>query len=153
MIAYLTVFFLAFWKFMFTPTAAFALGLGFYETLIWTFLGALVSVTVFYFFARYFMRRAAIKRFHSYAIARTDNLPFRPNDFTKLNKSIVHVKRRIKRPIGCIVFPLFLSLPLGTIVASKFYRLNRSTYKWLLIGVLINSLLLTFITYLIFNQF
>ena len=138
---------------MFTPAAGFAMGLGFYETFILSFLGALTSVLIFYSFARFFMRRAAIKRFQRYAMANANNQPFQPKDFSKMNKWIVQVKKKIKRPVGCVIFPLFLSLPLGTIVVSKFYRFNRSTLKWLLIGTLINAFLLTLVTYFIFIQF
>lgn len=153
MAAYVTIFLLAFWKFMFTPAAAFAMGLRFHETLILSFFGALTSVSIFYIFARFFMRRAAIKRFRKYTMAIEANQPFQPRDFSKINKLIVKVKKKIKRPIGCIVFPLFLSLPLGTIIVSKFYSFNRTTLKWLLIGTLINAFLLTLVTYFIFFSF
>lgn len=132
------------WKFMFTPLAGPAAGLTFWETLISCLIGGYISITLFYFASSYWMRigqkRSTEKR------RRSANGQIRK---IKRYRKIVRFKHRLKRPLVCWLFPLFLSLPLGTIITAKFYRHKKSTFPLIVGGTTLNGFIITGLAYII----
>jgi hypothetical protein len=53
------------------------------------------------------------------------NLVHRRRIFTKFNRNVIRVKRRTGLAGIAFIAPMFLSLPLGTFLAEKFYRDKR----------------------------
>ena len=67
--------------------------------------------------------------------------------FTRMNKLIVRVKRNIGwYPISFWV-PLFLSIPVGSIIVAKFYGKRIFTFPLIVIGIVLNGLIITTIRY------
>ena len=135
---------------MFTPMAGPAAGLSFIETFLSCLIGAYFSVTLFYFTSNYFMIQAqkrfsrrkelAIKRGKLHKIKKT---------FTKSNRRVIKFKLIFSRWMTCWLFPLFLSLPLGTIITAKFYKHQKNTFGLILLGVTLNCFIITGGTYFV----
>lgn len=136
---YLSFFLVSTIKFLFAPFGGPAAGLSFIETYLSCCAGAIFSATVFYFASEYFLKRAHDK--HQKNLA--ENKVSIKKKFTKTNKKIVNLKRKIGI-IGVSVFaPLFLSVPLGCIITAKFYGKEKKTFFLILAGIFFNGLLTT----------
>lgn len=147
---YTSLFLLGTIKFMVAPLGGPALGLSFLETYVSCVSGAIFSSSIFFFSASYFMKKSEVKRQKAIEHSRLNNEEYIPkNKFTRMNKLIVKLKRSIGI-IGISLWaPLFLSIPLGSIVVAKFYGKNVITYPLIILGILINGVIITGITYLI----
>jgi hypothetical protein len=144
-----SIFLIASTKSMIAPLPGPKLGLSFIETYIATTSGAILGVAVFYFAAEYFMLRTKKKRDKKRQIALSKGLRFKEKKkFTRINRLIV----RIKRSLGIIGLafwaPFFMSIPIGAIVVAKFYGKRKITFPLMCVGVGINALITTSITYL-----
>lgn len=134
---YLSVFGMATFKFVFSPSLGWGIGLGFIEVLLSSVLGAWVSFTFFYLSSNFFMKRAREKRLN----ASEEERKKVKKKFTRLNKWMVKMKRS---PRGfrtlVILGPNFLSVPVGAIVVAKFYGHMKKTY-WIAMASLGGSAL------------
>jgi hypothetical protein len=140
------------WKFMFTPMAGPAAGLTFWETFLACVFGGYFSVSLFYFGSNYFMeqhRLRQIKR-RNKRLAKGKKIIEKPI-FSHTNRSIVQFKTRTGFVTTCWLFPLFLSLPLGSIVTAKFYKHKKLTFVYIMLGVTLNCLLITGGTYIVYD--
>ncbi len=136
-------------KFMFAPFAGPKAGLTFFETYLSCTSGAIVSSAIFFFSASYFMNRAQLKREKAQQELLDQGLPVKVKKrFTRMNKFVV----RMKRSVGIIGIsfwaPFFLSIPLGSIIAAKFYGENNKAFPLIVIGIFANGIITTGITYL-----
>jgi hypothetical protein len=143
---YVTFFGLSMIKFMFTPFAGPtpAAGLTFAETYISCVSGAILSAAIFYFSSGFFMRRAQEKRAKALKAALALGVPVKPKrKFTRMNKLIVRIKRRFGI-IGVSMYaPFFLSVPIGSIVAAKFYGKEKRTFPLIIFGMFFNGAITT----------
>ena len=140
---YILIFFFAQIKFLFTPLAAYIKWpeLSFLEIFISTVIGALFCFNVVYFLAKRIMTF-----FHKRRVARNLD-PNKKNKkvFTWKNKWIVKVKRSDKGfYLICLFAPLFLSIPIGTIVVAKFYGQRSISYYLVSVLLVVTSFLLTY---------
>lgn len=133
-----TGFLLGTWKFMFahwTVHLAFSAEnfLDVLQIFISVTFGAWFCMAIFYFSSSYFMRRSAEKkkRKREEAIAAGKEVPPVKN-FTKMNKAVVRLKRRFGIVGITFLAPLFLSIPIGTIVCAKFFGKEKITF-WLML--------------------
>jgi uncharacterized membrane protein len=139
---------LATFKFMFAPIYGRGVGMSFMETYLCTFIGALLAAVFFYLLAGFFMARASRKRmkkrldalYHGYVWVE-------PRRFTRINKLVVFVKRKIGIYGIALYAPFFLSVPLGTIITVKFFGRNKKTFPIIVAGLAKNSLITTSIVY------
>lgn len=146
---YLTSFGLGTFKFMFSQAAAAVMGLNFFETLITTTLGAWVSATVFYWMAEYFIVRSIRQRKKKNEKLIAKGLaPIPPKNFTKVNKVIVRIKQRIGFFGVATLTPLFLSVPLGSIIVAKFYGKSKFSFPYILLLTFSYSLLATALVFI-----
>lgn len=132
------------WKFMFTPLAGPAAGLTFWETFIVCSIGGYISATIFYFGSSYFMR-LSVER-HAKRVKKASLkgkiIPMR-RKFTKSNRRIIYFKQRIGRLFSYWAFPLFLSIPVGTIIVAKFYKHYRQTFPLVILFLTIDCFIIT----------
>lgn len=141
---YLTMIFLATWKFMFTPLAGFATGLSFVETVITVLIGAYLAASVFYFGSNYFIRHSVRKRSKRMEIALLKGKPLpKKKIFTRLNRKIIQFKQRVNKYFVFWAFPLFLSIPGGCIIVAKFYKHLPQTFVMILLFLTLDCLLIT----------
>lgn len=135
-------------KFLFTPFGGPAAKLTFLETYIVCVVGAIVSAVVFYFSSEYFLKRAAKKRHLLMEESRRTGVPIqRKKNFTRANKFIVRLKRRIGIVGISMYAPLFLSVPLGSIITAKFYGKDKRTFPLICLGMCVNGAITTGIAY------
>jgi hypothetical protein len=135
---------------LFAPLAGPDANLSFFETYFVCVAGALFSSCIFYFMSEIFLKKAAKKRteLRLGALEKGIELP-RKNKFTKTNKFIVRMKMRFGIYGISMFAPLLLSIPLGTIVAAKFYGKERKTFFIIMLGIVLNGFLTTGLAFLI----
>lgn len=138
------------WKFMFTPLAGPAAGLTFWETFISCSIGGYISATIFYFGSSYFMK-ISVER-HAKKVKRAERkgktIPVK-RKFTKTNRKIIFFKLKIGRLFSYWVFPLFLSIPVGSVIVAKFYKHYYQTFPLIILFLTIDCFIITGGTYLI----
>lgn len=134
---------------MFTPLAGPAAGLTFFETFITCISGGLFAATIFYFGSSYFMKLALRRK-----IAKIDRLKAKgktvrePRKFTKSNRWIIRIKHSLGIYGVSWIFPLFLSVPLGTIITAKFYKHQKKTFPLIVMFLIIDCFVITGVAYL-----
>jgi len=135
-------------KFMFTPFGGIAAKFSFIETYLSCVSGAIFSAAVFYFSSEYFLKRAHLKRKAARLEAQRTGVPLKQKKkFTRMNKFIVRIKRRFGI-IGVSMYaPFFLSVPVGSIIAAKFYGKDKRTFPLIVFGMFFNGAITTGIHY------
>ena len=135
-------------KFMFSAIPGPALGLNYVETVISIFVGAVISAAFFFFSAEYFMQRAQKKRIKLMQEAnKNGETKAQKRVFSRMNKGVVRLKLRFGKIGICFWAPFLLSVPVGSIIVAKFYGKYSFTFLYVILGMLINSLLTSFIVY------
>tara|TARA_B100001109_G_scaffold149449_1_gene121591 strand:- start:660 stop:1124 length:465 start_codon:yes stop_codon:yes gene_type:complete len=147
---YITLASVATIKFMFSAIPGPAMGLSYIETVASISIGAALSAAFFYFSSEFFMNRARTKKIKLRLDAQASGKPYKgKKTFSKVNKAVVKLKLRLGKVGICFWAPFFLSVPVGSIVAAKFYGKHSFTFLFILIGILLNALLTSFIVYVI----
>jgi len=139
-----SIFSLSTFKFMFAPFGGPGLKLTFWETYIACVSGAIFSAIIFYYSAEYFLNRARRKRaaLIEKSLLTGEKLEIKKT-FTRMNKFIVRIKRKLA--------PFFLSIPVGSIVTAKFYGKRRKTFPLIVVGICLNALVTTILSYSIYG--
>jgi hypothetical protein len=133
---------------MFSAIPGPALGLNYVETVISIFVGAVISAAFFFFSAEYFMQRAQKKRIKLMQEAHKNGETIaQKRVFSRMNKGVVRLKLRFGKIGICFWAPFLLSVPVGSIIVAKFYGKYSFTFLYVILGMLINSLLTSFIVY------
>ncbi|MFT5858778.1 MAG: hypothetical protein ACI865_000866 [Flavobacteriaceae bacterium] len=139
-------------KFMFTPLGGPAAGLTFFETYFACVAGGSFGAAVFFFSGNYFINRAEAKYHAQKEKFLLDGTPYKVKKrFTKMNRFII--KLRLKLGIVGISFfiPFLLSVPIGSIITAKFYGDDRRTYPLIVLGMFVNGLATTGLSFLLFS--
>jgi hypothetical protein len=122
--------------------------LNYVETVISIFVGAVISAAFFFFSAEYFMQRAQKKRIKLIQEANKNGETIaQKRVFSRMNKGVVRLKLRFGKIGICFWAPFLLSVPVGSIIVAKFYGKYSFTFLYVILGMLINSLLTSFIVY------
>ena len=128
-------------KFLFALGTALLAGYGYVETVLMTSIGGIMGVMVFYYFGEFINAK-----FQQW-LDRRKKKQKQKRTFTKRNKLIVKTKITYGLIGLALLTPIFLSIPLGCILAARFFRQNRSTLPVLIFFVLFWSLVITGIGY------
>ena len=145
---YFTLALIATVKFMFSAIPGPVKGLTYFETVGSISVGATVSAAFFYFSSEFFMNRARIKRLKLRREAELKGVPFKgKKTFSRMNKVVVKLKLRLGKVGICFWAPFFLSVPIGSIIVAKFYGKYSFTFLFVLVGILLNAFLTSFIVY------
>lgn len=145
---YFALFGLSTFKFMFAPLGGVAMKLNYFETYFSCVAGAIFSASVFFFMSDFFIKRAERKRREKLAEMIAKALPIKKKKvFTFGNKLIIRIKKTFGIYGVCMWVPLFLSIPVGSIVAAKFYGKDKRAFPLVILGVLVNGLILTTLAY------
>lgn len=153
---FLTGFFFGTFKFLFAHWTTFgaAAGMGYdphyYEIFISVTSGAWISMAVFYFLSELLMKRAAKKRHNAYHQAKELGIELvAKKKFTRVNKGLVKMKRTLGIYGVTLLAPLFLSIPIGSIVCAKFFGHKRRTFPLMLIFTASYSFVMCFLIWLL----
>lgn len=126
-------------KFLWAPGTALLSGFSFFQTVLLTSIGGMLGISFFYFFGA-----IAIDRLERWRGKMRRNRPGKQKRiFTRRNRRIIRIKHAFGLIGLVVVTPCILSIPIGCVVAAKFYRHNRATYPLLLVSTVAWSLLLT----------
>ena len=140
--------------FLFTPFGGPKAGLSFIETYIVCVAGALLSAAIFFFSSEFFLIRAHKKRKELILKSLETGIPLKQKKkFTKTNKLIVRIKHKLGIIGVAFYAPLFLSIPIGTIITAKFYGKEKRTFPLIILGIGINGVITTGIAYIIADFF
>lgn len=121
-----------------------------WQTYIANVAGAIISASIFYGAAELVMNWDFQKRIKKYneAIARGES-PVHKKRFTRTNKFLIRLKKRVGWYGVSMLAPLLLSIPLGSIVTAKFYGRKKGTIILMYLGLLLSGCLTTGIPYLL----
>ena len=147
-IALLYVFLLAHVKFLVTATIALATypQLSVDEIFVASSLGAISCFNIFYFISKkiYFVENKQSK----------STKTKKSKTFKKRNRILIKMKQsKIGFLLVCTLAPLFLSIPIGTVVTVKFFGDNKKTYWYVSILLIIMSFILAYLNDTIFQFF
>jgi hypothetical protein len=125
------------------PLAIMEFHFGFFETILWINVGGLLGV---YFFAylseglNRWIQRTIIRRRKSNPLT----IKIRKKKiFTKRNRRIIRIKNRYGLPGIIITTPFLLSIPLGVFIVTRYYRLKKARYIYLVCSNIAWSILYT----------
>jgi len=138
-----STFIIATFKFLFSGIPGAKLGVPFWEIVLSSGLGALCSAAFFFFLSEQVIRYFEKRR-------NKTNIVISRKRF-KTNRVIIRIKQSFGI-LGITFFaPLFLSVPIGSIICAKFYGDNKSTFPLMAMWIGINSIVITLIWYGIFG--
>ena len=124
-----STFVLATFKFLFSGIPGAKLGAPIWEVTVASALGGYFSAVIFYFASEKVI------------------------EFQNKRRKIWVVK--IKKTFGILgltyLAPLFLSVPVGSVICAKFYSENRYTFPLIILWISINSILLNLLWYGLFG--
>ena len=132
--------FLAVVKFVITPFTIYATGkdtIQFGEVVLTTSTGAAFGVLLFYYGGTYLFKRTSHWK----------SKKIKPV-FTKGRRRIVYIKHKFGL-IGFIAISVIISVPITSLLAAKFFKHNKFTPLWLIIGFMVWSFILSSAAYYI----
>lgn len=125
---------------------------GFLDVFLPTYIGAIVAMTVFYWGSEYFMNRAAAKSSTAAMLAMSKGEVYLPKKkFTRINKALVKIRQTLGIYPFTFLAPLFLSIPLGSIVCAKFFGHHKKTFPLMLFFTGIYGVLMTLLMLAIYD--
>ncbi|MFZ4546658.1 MAG: hypothetical protein ACOYN4_04455 [Bacteroidales bacterium] len=139
-------------KFLIAPALGFSMGLNFIQTLLSTTAGGISGVFIFFFLSRWFLllyskyfsfyaHQVRVKFYRSLNKEIPKLIPAKR--FTKRNRLIIKVVRKYGL-VGIVALtPIFLSIPVGTFLATRYYSANRFLLVYLCGSVLFWSLFMS----------
>ncbi|MFZ5551488.1 MAG: hypothetical protein ACOZCO_00125 [Bacteroidota bacterium] len=140
----ITVFFAASIKFLFAPS----IGLHGFEFPLWETIlicsaGGVTGVTVFYLFADFLMDRSRKKKQEQEKRMKEAGT-FVPAKFHSARKRrIIRIKQRFGLFGIAAVTPCIISIPIGSVIAARFYKNKQKTLTALYLSVFVWAVLLT----------
>jgi uncharacterized membrane protein len=129
-------------KFLTAPITSLNIGFGYLETLLITTIGGLVGVLFFYYLSSGIM--LLIGKVNSTMIRKST--PKKKRVFTWKNKMIVKVKRDYGLIGLAAITPIFLSIPLGTFLAARFFHDQKKVLTYLAASVVVWSVIVSSVT-------
>jgi len=140
--AFILVFFLASTKFLFAPSVS-LYTFGFWETILFVSIGGIAGVSAFYFSAGWFIDFNHRRRLKKEELLRSQGKPIIKKVFTPGRRKIIRIKRAFGLTGIAIVTPCIISIPIGSILAARFYHHKKQTVFVLYLSVIIWAFVLT----------
>jgi dipeptide/tripeptide permease len=116
-------------KFLPAPFAAAGLGMSYWQAFFLVGLGGTIGVSLFYILAKTLFTKKKKKS--------TKKI------FTKFNRSIIKVKQRFGLVGIVLITPPLISIPVGSIIAVKFYKHRKDVLPMLWLSVWFWNVILT----------
>jgi uncharacterized membrane protein len=127
-------------KFLTAPITSLNIGFGYLETLLITTIGGVIGVVFFYYLSAVIM--VLIHKL-STMFQKGKSKPKKKRVFTLKNKLIVKVKREYGLIGLAAITPIFLSIPLGTFLAARFFQDQKKVLTYLSASVIVWSVIVS----------
>lgn len=126
-------------KFLIAPGSIYIFGgYSFWETIIISVSGGWLGILSFYFFGKF------IYRFYDWLKYRINFGTGKKRKMTKTNRLIVAVKNHRLGLVGlALITPSIISIPVGCMLAAKFFNHDKRTIPLLLLSVVLWGFILT----------
>lgn len=125
-------------KFFLAPPAAIIAGLSFYESILYTSIGGIISFLIFFRFGK-LIRKFFIRSFKG-----------KPKPkFNKRNRKIIKIKNSYGFWGLAFLTPCLLGIPLGAILAAGFYAKQKWAPLVFCLLIVFWSVILSFLSYYI----
>lgn len=124
-------------KFMFAPAVGLLLGGKLTGVMLWSFTGGCLGTLLFYRLSAWLMEWARRR-----ALRKAERTGKHPKVFTRFNRFVVKVKG-MHGLLGIAAVLPFISIPVGSILAAKYFKHDRRTVPALLGSVAVWSVLLS----------
>jgi len=126
-------------KFLFSPFTAVALGFSFQKTIIVTSIGGIVGVLFFYFGGVWFFEKLAKLNWKK----KSENQSEENIKKEKRNRRLLKIIDKYGMFGVAALSPVLISIPIGAVIASKYFNKNPFAIIYLIVGVLFWSVVLT----------
>ncbi|MGY6560823.1 MAG: hypothetical protein ACXITV_01820 [Luteibaculaceae bacterium] len=146
----ISLFFLSAVKFALAPASGLALGFGLWQTILITTTGGVCGILFFYLLSDYFVRSSLERRAVKIQKALEAGKPNPVKFFSRKNRLIVKVKQKFGVLGIAAVTPAIISIPVGSILAARFFRHNKLTLVYLALSVFLWSLCLSLLLTIFF---
>lgn len=140
---FISVFFVASSKFLFAPTVSFRF-FNFWETILFVSIGGIAGVSFFYLASGWVIRKINENRIKKEQAQLKKGKVVVKKVFTPFRRKVIRVKNSFGLIGIAFLTPCILSIPIGSIIAARFYRHNRFTIFALYISVIFWGFLLTY---------
>lgn len=137
----ISIFFLSATKLLWAPGTAVAAGLTFWETIFLTSTGGITGIIFFYYFGH-----IIFTAFDNWKAKRRKNVVVK-KVFTRRRRMVVNVKSKFGIIGLTFLTPCILSIPIGCVIAAKFYYHNRLTLPLLLTFTVVWSFILSIFSF------
>lgn len=126
-------------KFLTAPYTSLYMGFGYLETLIITTVGGLIGVLFFFY-----LSSAIMLLFQKISNRFSTKKPKKPKKkFTWKNKLIIHIKREYGLIGLAAITPTFLSIPVGTFLAARYFPDKKKVITYLSASVIVWSVIVS----------
>lgn len=119
------------------------LGFGFWETFLFSSIGGCIGVLIFYRLSDWFISRALLRRRRLSVPDEKGNTRIAPKVFTRRNRWLIRLKHSSGLRGLAALTPLVLTIPVGSIIAARFFRHDRRTLPALFSSVVIQAMVVS----------
>jgi len=137
----ISIFFLSATKLLWAPGTAVASGLTFWETILITATGGMTGIVFFYYFGH--MVFVAFDKWKD----KRRKVVVEKRIFTRKNRMVVNVKSKFGIIGLTFLTPCIISIPIGCVIAAKFYFNNRLTLPLLLVFTVVWCFILSIFSF------
>jgi len=137
----ISIFLLSATKLLWAPGTAAAAGLTFWETVFISSLGGMTGIVFFYYFGH-----MVFVAFDNWKAKKRKQVKEK-KVFTKKSRMVINVKNKFGLYGLTLLTPSILSIPIGCVIAAKFYFDNRLTLPLLLIFSVVWSFILSIFSF------
>lgn len=122
-------------------------GMGFWQTFLLTSLGGCLGVVLFYRLSGSLMERARLRW-----LRKRERSAVAPAVFTRRNRWLVRLKHTGGLRALAALTPLVLTIPLGSILAARYFRHDRRTIPALMLSVVLQAMCVSAVLNGMFNS-
>lgn len=131
-------------KLLASTVVSVGLGFGFWETFLFSSVGGCIGVLVFYRLSDWFIKRALMRRRRLALLDQQGNARISsPKVFTRRNRWLIRLKHSSGLRGLAALTPLVLTIPVGSIIAARFFRHDRRTLPALFSSVVIQAMVVS----------
>lgn len=130
-------------KFVMGPFLALASGLTYFQTLIITAAGGIFGVLFFFYFSQWLAKVISAYKNKMYFLFGINAQTSNKKVFNWRNRMLVRVIQTFGLAGIAAITPALLSIPLGTILAARYFRDKRKVVAYLCVSVICWSVILS----------